>query len=116
MGIDWQRPFGQTFGDWALVGIVVLGILFILNAFFPFIVAHGKCYEKIAKAECPDRDVYLSNGAPFIETSFQCCTNASKETRKWTDNIIDCDSYIFFEEDHKKCSNRYYLFGLRVVD
>ena len=102
--------------SWILAGITALSILFVLNAIFPVIITHNKCYEKIAKIECDDKDAYVGHLAPFFETTFSCCQNATKETRKWVDNRINCESYVFFEEDHQKCSNKYYLLGLKVVD
>ena len=101
---------------WAIPIFTLVLMLFIINGMFPLTAVDVNCYREIAETECPNQDIYLSNNAPFGKITFTCYQNASQKSRKRIDNINNYDSYIFFEEDHKKCSNKYYWFGLKKED
>ena len=94
--------------------LVAIATIFVINGFVPVINNDIKCYEEIAKTECKDKKVHID--IKFRELTFQCCTLPNNESRRWVDSVIDCDRYIFLKEDHRKCSNKYYWFGLKKVD
>lgn len=102
------------------IGSMVLAIIivtFVANGFVPFHKLHYSCFENIAQVECGDRDTYLNINTPTaMGFTFSCCETKNVTSRKVYEQYPPCEKYIFLEKDIRKCSDKFYWFGLKRVD
>ena len=101
------------------IGIILLFILaicFIIAVcvyFLGFTVNHISCYKDIADDYCGNNSFIINNEIFSSDlNSFRCCNNSSinLSSRNPSDSYSFCTTYLFIEEDRKKCTVEYLHF------